>query len=314
MTIADLHQYISLDPKHIHPRSPHVVLLDGAVVRESQIRLPFLEGLSPQSRPRHLHAFLEGRQSGQVGNQTDLTTKESNDLKDQLLELISCGVNPTYQDIASILSLLGSIKNIMHTISPPDSILQRKIDIQQPQARARLLFDGHSSRNQPELWMTLGQMGIDCYSLVISQSMLVFRAICKNYLQFLQKQNKQLMSREFKIGHEQLSRRWDSSIRSQLPKNAWTSTYQIRTRLKVILHDDDDVEGENITVSKIKRRHSRKCEESTPRIDQDETNQDSLAKMAVTSQPGIQLDELMTDRKTRNGRPLKRPAWIVEYL
>ncbi|KAK2942968.1 hypothetical protein BLNAU_6750 [Blattamonas nauphoetae] len=99
LTLSELHAYISVDQKDIHPRSPHVVLLDGAVVRMSQFKLPFLEGLLRPTRIRHLTAFLQGEEIGRTGTREYLNKAESTQLQKEILELISNGIHPTYKDV-----------------------------------------------------------------------------------------------------------------------------------------------------------------------------------------------------------------------
>ncbi|KAK2955041.1 hypothetical protein BLNAU_9972 [Blattamonas nauphoetae] len=103
LTLSELHAYISVDQKDIHPRSPHVVLLDGAVVRMSQFKLPFLEGLLRPTRIRHLTAFLQGEEIGRTGTREYLNKAESTQLQKEILELISNGIHPTYKDVGRMV-------------------------------------------------------------------------------------------------------------------------------------------------------------------------------------------------------------------
>ncbi|KAK2963615.1 hypothetical protein BLNAU_1180 [Blattamonas nauphoetae] len=163
-------------------KSPPIVLIDGTIVHQCQIQIQQFKTLSPASKTRALNSLLLGEMPQQNGNRQYLNKSEEEQLLHEILESICSGINPTFADIADMHYQAHKPKDFFIHPAPRGwmnkeilsnillkhlipEIARRRARLELQDAPALLIFDGHSSRFQPDLWKTLSEQNCDSICL-----------------------------------------------------------------------------------------------------------------------------------------------------
>ncbi|KAK2960670.1 hypothetical protein BLNAU_4325 [Blattamonas nauphoetae] len=262
-------------------KSPPIVLIDGTIVHQCQIQIQQFKTLSPASKTRALNSLLLGEMPQQNGNRQYLNKSEEEQLLHEILESICSGINPTFADIADMAHTIhiSRFRFIPYDREPPShtwhlipEIARRRARLELQDAPALLIFDGHSSRFQPDLWKTLSEQNCDSICLPSNTSSITqpcdrgVNAVFKHHLKSLSP-----LPSKTKLADQLIP--WLTSVEtaaqhalSKTIINAFKSTGiptadgSVKDRgkdWKLLLGDSDTEEKEVPEITKVKAKHLR---------------------------------------------------------